>query len=96
MTEQNGEFQKFGRTLTHNMCDYIKSDSLFYPTFLKYGNLPSRCPVKKNYYNLTHYKVHLEDFPAVVQPSHWGVTFECSLNEEILLHSEVYVRIVKV
>lgn len=82
---KNGEFKMFGRKLQHNLCDYIKNDKLFYPGFLRYGNVPKSCPVSQKTIQLRKYKPHVEDFPTMFAPGLWRSNFTLSLPKENVL-----------
>lgn len=74
-SENKGTYKLFGRALDHNLCDYIKKDKLFYPTFLHYGKMPTVCPITPDTYYMDHLKDPLQNFPVSLGKGKWKAEF---------------------
>lgn len=96
LKENNGKYNEMGNTVQHKVCEFIKNDKLFYASLRKCGNMPGRCPFRKetNYY-VKHYKVLANEMPPLMPLGKWKIEFLIKNDTTNLLSGEWYGRIIQ-
>lgn len=91
------EYKNYGRTLTHNFCDYINNDKLLYPGFQKYGQVPKKCPIQANtVIDVKKFKLPLENFPTALSKGKWILIFRMDYAKTMMMLNTLYFEIVTV
>lgn len=74
--KSNGKYATYFGPIQQNICDYISTDKIFYPSILQKSNFCEKCPFVAGKYELHNYQVPADIFPPIFKKIHGKITVE--------------------